>query len=493
MGELQRNTRTLLSIFISYAHADRMFRAELDKHLSNLRRQQIISSWYDGDIAPGTEWQPQIMERLKSAQIILLLVSADFMASDFCYSIEMKQAIARQDTGEAYVIPILLRPTDWKGAPFAQLKMLPTDARAVTKWPTHDDAFEDVVQGIRVAIDELTKKRVNREPLAAPQIGSGTTSVGTTQVQIWMSERRTEHLSDRFVSDAGKTHDGSNGSYHAIQSVFHFNARLTEANEFYGRPRERRKLLDRTFNASATSIVGPRRIGKTWLMQYMKLVAATEIGSHFLIAYVDATLPRCATVAGFVSVALEELGIQNSHPSQSTLDLAYMEYIVRELKEQGYSPVLCIDEFEGLTNENTFDFRFFTGLRAIAQIGLVLVVASKRSLIDLVSSTLKTSPFFNIFEKLTLKPFSPREAEMFVNAKGNLAGFDTQERDHLLAYGQVGEKSWPPARLQLVGTLLLEEKTLAQQEDPDYYRPADPAYWRDFEKRLEEKYQEVGQ
>src|SRR5207248_8121273 len=103
-------------------------------------------------------------------------------------------------------------------------------------------------------------------------------------------------------------------------------------------------------------------------------------------------------------------------------------YVVKNLKEQGYTPVLCIDEFEGLINEEVFDLRFFTNLRSIAQNdGLALVVASKHSLRDLVSSTLKTSPFFNIFEKLILRPFSLKEAEMFVNAKSQLAGFDDQE------------------------------------------------------------------
>jgi TIR domain-containing protein len=145
-------------LFISYSHQDQALRKELDKHLSNLKRQNIITAWYDGDIAPGTEWQPQIMDHLNTAQIILLLVSADFMASDFCYSIEMTQALARHDAGEARVIPILLRPTDWKGAPFAKLKMLPTGAKAVINWPTHDEGFADVVQGIRAAIDNLTNK-----------------------------------------------------------------------------------------------------------------------------------------------------------------------------------------------------------------------------------------------------------------------------------------------------------------------------------------------
>ena len=80
------------------------------------------------------------------------------MDSDFCYSIEMTQAIARHDANQARVLPIILRPTDWKGEPFAKLKVLPTDGKAVTRWPSHDDAFEDVVQGIREAIDDLTRK-----------------------------------------------------------------------------------------------------------------------------------------------------------------------------------------------------------------------------------------------------------------------------------------------------------------------------------------------
>ncbi len=151
-------------VFISYSHQDQALRTELDKHLSNLKRQNIITSWYDGNIIPGTELEPEIMKRLQHAQIILLLVSADFMASDFCYSIEMKEAIARHDANQARVIPILLRPTDWQGAPFSKLKMLPTDAKAVTRWPTLDDAFVDVLKGIRAAIDDLASKGQSSKP-----------------------------------------------------------------------------------------------------------------------------------------------------------------------------------------------------------------------------------------------------------------------------------------------------------------------------------------
>ena len=155
------------SVFISYSHHDRELRQELEKHLSNLKRQNIITAWYDGDIRPGTEWPAQINEHLNTDQIMLLLISADFMASDFCYSVEMTQAIARHDANQARVLPIILRPTDWRGAPFAKLKVLPTDGKAVTRWPTHDDAFEDIVQGIREAIDDLTKQGTPPNPSQA--------------------------------------------------------------------------------------------------------------------------------------------------------------------------------------------------------------------------------------------------------------------------------------------------------------------------------------
>ena len=151
-------------VFISYAHEDRAFRQELEKHLANLRRQNVIASWYDGNISPGTEWKPQIIDHLNRAQIILLLVSADFMNSDFCYSIEMTQAIARHDADQARVIPIILRPTDWKGAPFAKLKLLPTDGKPITRWPTHDDAFEDIIHGIREAVEDLQSKGTTSHP-----------------------------------------------------------------------------------------------------------------------------------------------------------------------------------------------------------------------------------------------------------------------------------------------------------------------------------------
>src|SRR6266699_4760328 len=139
-----------VEVFISYSHKDRKFRDELATHLSNLRNLGVISDWFDGDIPPGTEWK---------TQIILLLISADFMASKFCYGIELKEAIDRHDANQARVLPIILRPTGWVGAPFEKLLMLPSDARPISAWSSRDAAFKDVVAGIRRAIQDLNASK----------------------------------------------------------------------------------------------------------------------------------------------------------------------------------------------------------------------------------------------------------------------------------------------------------------------------------------------
>jgi hypothetical protein len=147
-----------LEVFISYAHKDRKLRDELAEHLSNLRNQQVIKDWFDGDIVEGTEWEPQILTHLHTAQIILLLISASFLASKFCYSTELTEAIARHDSGQACVIPIILRPVDWSGTPFAKLQALPAYGKPVSQWRSHDEAFTDIVRGIRRAIENLKTK-----------------------------------------------------------------------------------------------------------------------------------------------------------------------------------------------------------------------------------------------------------------------------------------------------------------------------------------------
>lgn len=144
-----------VSVFVSYSHADEGLRKELGKHLSVLERQGIIETWHDRMIGAGTEWEGVIDAHLNDARVILLLISADFIHSQYCYDIEMKRALDRHDERHALVVPIILRAVSLKGTPFAKLQALPKDAKPVVTWADRDSAFVDITDGLRNAIQDL--------------------------------------------------------------------------------------------------------------------------------------------------------------------------------------------------------------------------------------------------------------------------------------------------------------------------------------------------
>jgi hypothetical protein len=144
-----------ISIFISYAYEDEDLWEKLDQHLANLKRQGKIQAWHKGAIAAGTEWGAVIQQQLEDAQIILLLISSNFIASDSCYNLQLQQALQRHAAKTARVIPILLKPTDWQGSPFSQLSPLPKNGTPITRWDNQDEAFLNVIAGIREAIASL--------------------------------------------------------------------------------------------------------------------------------------------------------------------------------------------------------------------------------------------------------------------------------------------------------------------------------------------------
>src|SRR5450755_4763911 len=122
-------------VFLSYAEADEKLALELEKHLSVLKREGFITTWHKGQIGAGTDRNKEISKRLSTASIILLLLSANFVASDACYSIEMQLAVERHEAGEASVIPVMLRPMDdWQNTPFGKLVVLPSND-IVGEWP----------------------------------------------------------------------------------------------------------------------------------------------------------------------------------------------------------------------------------------------------------------------------------------------------------------------------------------------------------------------
>lgn len=129
-------------------------RDELDKHLSILKRQGVINAWHDRRINAGSEVDSQISNNLKSANIVLLLISPNFLASNYCYNKEMQFAMLMHDKKEAIVIPIILRLCDWHNAPFGKLMAAPTDGKAVTKFSNYDEAFLDITNAIKNVISQ---------------------------------------------------------------------------------------------------------------------------------------------------------------------------------------------------------------------------------------------------------------------------------------------------------------------------------------------------
>lgn len=148
-----------LEVFFSYAHEDEELLGKLNNHLSLLRRQAHIAQWNDREMEAGADWKKEIDEHINSAQIILLLVSDAFIASDYCYGVEMERALERHANGEARVIPIILSPVDWETSPLNVLKALPKDGKAVTTWENRDEAFKDIAQGIRKVIENFKPRK----------------------------------------------------------------------------------------------------------------------------------------------------------------------------------------------------------------------------------------------------------------------------------------------------------------------------------------------
>lgn len=161
---LTREPEKGVLVFFSYAQRDKWLRDELEKHLSNLKYRGLITTWHDQEIRAGEEWAQQIDIYLNKANIILLLISADFMASEHCYDKIMMRALERHEQQEANAIPVLLRPVLFTDAPFAKLQMLPTNRKPIVEWQNRDSAFVDIAYGI----EKIAKKNVPRQPFLVP-------------------------------------------------------------------------------------------------------------------------------------------------------------------------------------------------------------------------------------------------------------------------------------------------------------------------------------
>ncbi|MCF4967723.1 toll/interleukin-1 receptor domain-containing protein [Nostoc sp. CMAA1605] len=173
-----------VKVFFSYSHKDEALRDELATHLSTMKHQGVIEAWHDRAIIAGSNWADAIDDNLNIADIVLLLVSANFLASDYCYDKEMMRAMERYESKEARVIPIILKPVDWNDTPFSKLQALPKNAKPVTTWTNQDEAFSDIAKGIRRVAEEIAKSKASGSSVV------NTTPVTTSQGGITDRQRR---------------------------------------------------------------------------------------------------------------------------------------------------------------------------------------------------------------------------------------------------------------------------------------------------------------
>ncbi|WP_415907389.1 toll/interleukin-1 receptor domain-containing protein [Oleiharenicola sp. Vm1] len=144
-----------LKIFISYCHADEPLKIELAKHLTPLKHLNLVDVWHDRKIPAGGDWEHVISKNLEEADIVLLLVSIDFINSRYCYDIELERAIERHEEGGAALIPVILRNCMWQHTPFAKLQAVPKDGKPVCSFVDRDEAFTEIAGAVKATAEQI--------------------------------------------------------------------------------------------------------------------------------------------------------------------------------------------------------------------------------------------------------------------------------------------------------------------------------------------------
>lgn len=193
------------NVFFSYSHHDEGLRDQLETQLAMLKHQGIIETWHDRRIGAGQEIDAAIDEHINQDEIILLLVSPDFIASNYCYNIEMRRALDRHDAEEAIVIPVILRACEWHHAPFGKLLATPRDGKPITQWPDRDEAFLQVAKAVREAATRCQASKGTRSPQksAAPAatVAEAALPMGPRSSNLRLAKAFSQKDKDQFKLD----------------------------------------------------------------------------------------------------------------------------------------------------------------------------------------------------------------------------------------------------------------------------------------------------
>jgi CheY-like chemotaxis protein len=210
------SARVPVTLFYSYAHEDETLRDELQDHLMILERRGVVRSWHDRAIVAGHDWNREIDDRLRTADLVLLLISKDFIASDYIMGAEMTLAMERHRSGDGVVVPILLRqvdlqPEDAEDLPFIKLQGLPRDLKPVTSWANRDEAWTNVASGLRATVNEIRARRPLESKTVRP-------SMETLESAV-TADPRLDALVDDFANRISSANVGKGGGVLDSQQV----------------------------------------------------------------------------------------------------------------------------------------------------------------------------------------------------------------------------------------------------------------------------------
>lgn len=232
----------MATVFFSYSHEDEELRNRLEKHLALLKRQGLVQAWHDRRILAGSELDGAISDNLESADIVLLLVSADFIASEYCYSKEMHRAMERHQSGAAVVVPVILKPCDWHSAPFGKLLAIPRDGKAVTSWANVEEALADTAGSIRKIVEGFGGKSTRQPNALAPAFSvtaspiPALSTAGPRSSNLRLKKEFNEHDRDTFLHEGfellARFFEGSLGELQERHSGVQTTFRRIDANCF---------------------------------------------------------------------------------------------------------------------------------------------------------------------------------------------------------------------------------------------------------------------
>ncbi len=309
---------TPIKMFCSYADADEKLQEELEKHLSPLMREGKISVWHNRKIMPGKERAGEIDEHLNSAQIILLLVSSDFIDSDYCYDIEMQRAIDRHSTGEARVIPIILRPVVWHDTLFGKLQALPNNGKPVSSWHNTDEALFEVASEIHRVIDEFLKKNATLP-----------------------KNKRTLVETVHNREDKLQALDSSNKDF--IQNLLkNFNGREQDLIEI------RRRIAEIQPAGGYIAIIGAAGQGKSSIIaKLVKEYESENVASHFIL-FNSGPDYQITLLKRLMAHLIRKYRFSDLYIATESLPALheYFSIILRKIAERSGHEVIFIDGFE---------------------------------------------------------------------------------------------------------------------------------------------------